>query len=265
MKAAALIALVLVSAAGAASVAPHRDCVSGRDACVDRLVRDMRRNLNRLGCDHNAPFALLYLRTTEEIRRAIRAGEFSDRRAWNRVTFGFGRYYLDAFRAWRHGHRARAPAAWRIAFRAAERRQVVTLGDLMLGINAHVNRDLAFIYYRLGVTSYADHLHVNDVLRRVQPVVYPEIIARFDPTLGGQAPNDPSLSLDIFAWRELAWHNAARLAAASTRAARRVVARRIERHAARLARRIRGAFPATAAASRRRDAFCSQHATTARR
>jgi hypothetical protein len=106
------------------------------------------------------------------------------------------------------------PEAWRIAFRAAEREQVATLGDLMLGINAHVNHDLAFIYYRLRVHNHADHLFVNTVLARVQPVVYLEIIATLDPRLGTQAPNDAKLSLDIVAWRELAWHNAARLAAA---------------------------------------------------
>jgi hypothetical protein len=97
------------------------------------------------------------------------------------------------------------------------------------------------------------------VLTRVQPVVYPEIIATLDPMLGSQAPNDPKLSLDIFAWRELAWRNAARLAAAPTRAARRRVRARIERHSIAMARRIKRAFPVTAAANRERDAFCAAH------
>ena len=165
-------------------------------AAADRLLVEMRHNLDRLGCGHNAPFALLYLRTTEAMRGAIRAGEFSDGPLWNRVTTGFGRYYLDPIKAWRRGHPQRAPRAWRIAFRAAKRKQVSTLGDLMLGINAHINRDLAFIYYRLGVTNYADHLHVNTVLARVQPTAYPEIIATFDPALGSETSNDPTLSLD---------------------------------------------------------------------
>lgn len=247
----ALIVMAPSAAARAQPVCPH-----GSDACVDRLIVDMRRNLDRLDCRHTAPFALLYLRTTEAIRDAIRAGEFSDRPFWNRVTTGFGRYYLNPLKAWRRGHHRRVPAAWRIAFRSADRRQVLTLGDLMLGINAHINRDLAFIYYRLGVTNYADHLYINTILARVQPVVYPEIIAELDPTLGGQTSNDPRLSLDIFAWRELAWNNAHRLAAAPDRAARRAIAAHIEHHATRLARRIRRAFPAAAATTRKRDAYC---------
>lgn len=224
---------------------------------VDHLIGEMQRNVDRIGCGHNAPFALLYLRTTEGIRDAIEAGEFSDRRAWNRVTVGFGRYYLDPLKAWRHGRHV--TAAWRIAFTAARDKQVSTLGDVFLGINAHVNRDLAFIYHRFRVKNHADHLHVNDVLARVQPVAFPEIVGRYDPTLGQQAPNDPTLSLDIVAWRERAWRNARRLAAAPTRTARRRIAKRIERHAAAMARQIRAAFPTTSAAVQARDDYCAQH------
>jgi hypothetical protein len=262
---AAVVVTVLVSAvpASAGAGGHRRDCPRGADACVDRLIADMQRNLDRLGCRHHAPFALLYLRTTESIRDAIRAGEFGDRRFWNRVTARFGRDYLDPMRAWRRGHHRHVPGAWRIAFRAARDRRVLTLGDVMLGINAHVNRDLAFIYHRLGVDDHDDHLHVNTVLARVQPVVFPEIVARLDPTFGQQTPGNPALSLDIVAWRELAWENAARLAAAPDRAARRRVSARIERHANRMARRIRRAFPATSAANRDRDAFCAQHAAPA--
>jgi hypothetical protein len=258
VAAVALLVAVPAARSGGGEL-PHRDCRPGRDACVDRLIVDMRRSLDRLGCGHGSAFALLYLRTTESIRAALRAGEFGDRRFWSRITFGFGRYYLDALDAWRRGERRRVPEAWRIAFRAARDERVSTLGDLFLGINAHVNRDLAFIYHGLGVRNHADHLHVNDVLARVQPVVYPEILATLDPTVAGQAPKDASLSLDIFAWRELAWRNAARLRAARTRAARRRVAAGIERHSVAVARRIRAALPATAAANRARDAYCAQH------
>jgi hypothetical protein len=255
----AVLVAVLALPAQVVAGGQQRVCSHGRDACVDRLIADMQRNVDRLGCSHNGAFALLYLRTTESIRDAIRAGEFSDRRFWNRITTAFGRDYLNPLRAWRHGHRRQVPAAWRIAFRAGQREQVVTLGDLFLGINAHVNHDLAFIYYRLGLHNHDDHLHVNTVLSRVQSVVLPEIIATLDPTLGSQASSDPHLSLDIPAWRERAWRNAARLAAAPDRAARRRVSARIERHSIAMARRIRRAFPTTAAANQDRDAFCAAH------
>ena len=71
----------------------------------------------------------------------------------------------------------------------------------------------------------------------------PELIERYDPALTTQRPGDPGLSLDIAAWRELAWRNAKRLRAAPSRRARRRVAAGIERHASVMARRIRAAFP----------------------
>src|SRR5689334_13047446 len=78
--------------------------VPAPSAGADRLLVEMRHNLDRIGCGHNAPFALLYLRTTEAMREATRNGKFSDGPFWNRVTNGFGRYYLAAIEAWRHGH-----------------------------------------------------------------------------------------------------------------------------------------------------------------
>lgn len=251
------IVAALVAAAGAPAADPGSVCPRQKDACVDRLLADMERHGARLGCDHNAAFALLYRRTTEGIRDAIRAGEFGDRPFWNQVTTAFGRYYLDAFKEWRRGDRRSAPKAWRIAFRAARRQQVSTLGDLFLGINAHVNRDLAYVYHRLSARDYDDHLHVNTVLARTTAIAYPEIIAELDPTLAGQRPDDPNLELDVLAWRERAWTNAARLAAAPDAAGRRAVAAEIERHSVALARRIKAAFPATRAANRARNRFCA--------
>ena len=218
----------------------------------------MQRNVDRLGCRHDAVFALLYERTTEGIRAALRSGAFSDRPLWYQVTTAFGRYYLDTAAAWRpRPPRPGAPACGGSPSRRRAMPQVVTLGDVFLGVNADVNRDLAHVYARFKVRSHADHLVVNTVLARVQASVLPELIARYDPALASQRPADPELSLDIAAWRELACRNAKRLRAAPSRAARRKVAAGIERHASTMARRIGAAFPATAAGTAARDAHCA--------
>lgn len=135
------------------------------------------------------------------------------------------------------------PKAWRIAFKAAANEKVSSMGDIWLGINAHVNRDLAFVYYQLGLNSYADHLHVNTVLARARLVVFPEMIATLDPTVASQTPSDPTLRLDVGAWRERAWDNAQRVAAAPNATARRVIAAKIERNAVAMANRIRRPSP----------------------
>ena len=256
-----MTAVLLTVAVGGATASARPICPTQQDACVDRLIVEMQQGVDRLGCDHGAPFAHLYERTTEGIRAALQSGAFTDRPLWNQVTTAFGRYYLDAAQAWRDGQRARVPRAWRIAFTAARDGRVVTLGDVFLGINAHINRDLAYVYARFGVRNHADHLVVNDVLANVQPSVLPELIARYDPTLLTQQSGDPALSLDLVAWRERAWRNAERLRTAPSRPARRRVAARIERHASTMARRIRAAFPATAGEAAARDAHCDASAT----
>jgi hypothetical protein len=180
----------------------------------------------------NRPFALLYLRTTEGMRDANNAGEFSDPAFWDtEVIPTFARYYLDAYAAWKRGDTGEVDPAWRIAFRANPDKLTCTQ-LLYLGINAHVNNDLAFVIEELGPRyTYPDHKHVDDVLAfRTRPVVYPEIQRELCPELFAETV-PPGADADIFAWRQLAWDNAQRLLAAPTAKARQRIARGIRQHA----------------------------------
>jgi Family of unknown function (DUF5995) len=179
----------------------------------------------------NRPFALLYLRTTEGMRDANLAGEFSDPSFWDtEVIPTFANYYLDAYAAWKRGDLREVDPAWRIAFRADPDKLTCTQ-LLYLGINAHVNNDLAFVIEELGPRyTYPDHKHVDDVLAfRTRPVVYPEIQRDLCPGLSSEVV-PATADRDIFAWRQLAWDNAQRLLAAPTAKARERIAREIRRH-----------------------------------
>jgi hypothetical protein len=187
----------------------------------------------------NRPFALLYLRTTEGMRDANNEGEFSDPVFWDtEVIPTFADYYLDAYAAWERGDTSDVPIAWRIAFRTEPERLNCTQ-MLYLGINAHVNNDLAFMIEEMGARyTYPDHKHVDDVLAfRTRPVVYPEIQRELCPGLFGEVV-PPGADTDIFAWRQLAWDNAQRLLAAPTPQARDQVAKQIRQHAQDKAREI---------------------------
>jgi hypothetical protein len=186
----------------------------------------------------NKPFALLYLRTTEAMRDANTAGEFSDPVFWDTVVIPtFANYYLDAYAAWKRGDTQDVDVAWRIAFRTEPERLNCTQ-MIWLGINAHVNNDLAFMIEQVGPRyTYADHKHVDDVLVRTRPVVYPEIQQVLCPGLFSETV-PPTADLNIFAWRELAWSNAERLRAAPTPQAREEIADQIRQHAQDKAREI---------------------------
>jgi hypothetical protein len=234
-------------------------CRPGHAVCLENLIREMERHYADVGCDHHAVFALLYLRTTEGIRNAIAADHFDEPHLLAHQGYVFGRYYLDPFRAWMSGRDERVPEAWRIAFEAGEARQVSVVGNMMLGINAHVNRDLAFVLAALGDTSSdgtsrkGDHDRVNDVLVDTRPVAVPEIARDLDPSIFTVAPG-PDV---VPEWRETAWQNAQRLLAAKTDEERARVAQEIEDVAAAIAEGLVAAFPLGDEARETRDLHCA--------
>jgi hypothetical protein len=210
------------------------------DHTTDHTIAQMTAHYRDPGLEfQNKPFALLYLRTTEGMRDANNAGEFSDPEFWDtQVIPTFAEYYLDAYAAWKRGDHRDVDPAWRIAFEARPEKLSCTQ-LLYLGINAHVNNDLAFMIEEMGPRyTYPDHKHVDDVLAfRTRPVVYPEIQRDLCPGLFSETI-PATADADIFAWRELAWQNAQRLQDAPTRKARDAVAKEIRRHAKEMAHEI---------------------------
>ena len=210
------------------------DCIAGRVQCVDRTVREMTRRFEPLAssCDHNAIFSLTYLRVTEEYRRTVESPTFFDDTPFvNHEDVVFADYYFAAYDAWEAGERADVPPAWRIALDAARDRSVSAYGNLLLGINAHVQRDLPFVVYSLGMVKpngtsrKPDHDRVNQILNRVTDDLIAEIARRFDPTI--EDANLPTTLDDfglfqlIVSWREAAWRHAELLALAPTSAGTR--------------------------------------------
>jgi hypothetical protein len=222
----AVVALAVV--AGLSLAAP-----AWADHTTDHTIAQMTAHYQDPALEpQNKPFALLYLRTTEGMRDANNAGEFSDPSFWDaEVIPTFATYYLDAYGAWKRGDLGAVDPAWRIAFRANPEKLTCTQ-LLYLGINAHVNNDLAFVIEELGPRyTYPDHKHVDDVLAfRTRPVVYPEIQRDLCPGLFSETV-PPGADTDIFAWRQLAWDNAQRLLAAPDDRERERIARQIRRHA----------------------------------
>jgi hypothetical protein len=130
------------------------DCIAGRVQCVDGTIREMTKRFDPLAssCDHNAIFALTYLRVTEAYRDTVVQDPsfFDDTPFVNHEDRVFALYYFSAYDNWAGGHIENVPDAWRIAFDAARARTVSGTGDLLLGINAHVQRDLPLVLYSLG-------------------------------------------------------------------------------------------------------------------
>src|SRR5918995_3536455 len=250
------------------------DCVAGRVICVDKVIREMRTRFEPLAssCDHDAIFALTYLRVTEEYRRTVETPTFFDDASFvNHEDVIFARYYFAAYDAWAEGRTAHVPPAWRVAFDAARDRAVSANGNLLLGINAHVQRDLPFVLYSIGLVKpdggsrKPDHDRVDEILNRVTDDLIAEIARRFDPSIDDGNPpttlDDFVLFQAIVSWRETAWRHAELLALAPTPEAREQVAQVIEGYAASQASAIRAATQYLPLLGGRaaRDAYCATH------
>jgi hypothetical protein len=247
------------------------DCAAGRPTCVQKTIKDMERRFSPLAssCDHNAVFALAYLRTTQQYAKdAAKPNFFHDPAFVNHEDAVFSQFYFQAYDSWAAGNNAQVPQAWQIAFNAARNREVSGAGDLLLGMNAHVNRDLPFVLAALGLVApdgssrKPDHDKVNVVLNQVVQPLMAEEAQRFDPTMNDAATpyglSYTALMQVLVSWRETAWRNAERLVSAPDAQARQVVAQQIEAYATTNARSIEAEFHYNAVTtSAQRDAYCA--------
>src|SRR4029450_12336771 len=91
------------------------DCVAGRPHCGDATIREGERRCRSLGpaWDHNAVFALAYLRTTQTYKWARdQSGFFTDTPWVNHEDAVFAKYYFAAYDNWAGGARGQVPQAW---------------------------------------------------------------------------------------------------------------------------------------------------------
>jgi hypothetical protein len=250
---------------------PNNICNAGNPQCVQSVAREMTKRLQPLSnsCSHNALFSLLYLDVTNNIYTAVTTpGYFQVPGVISHEDALFASYYFNAFDRYAAGDMANTPYPWQVAFNAAASHSEQGIGDLLLGMNAHINRDLPFVLYRMGLfnsdgtTRKPDHDKVNDVLYTAYDQAITEAARRFDPSLAQYegTNSDNSGIQTVIAWREEAWRNAERLASAATDADRAVVAQQIEQAADVEADTLAAAYanpPGQTSASR--DAYCAIH------
>ncbi|MET7567348.1 DUF5995 family protein [Streptomyces sp. NPDC005492] len=212
------------------------------DEVVDGLadiVREAARTGDRIGY-----FAALYRQVTVEIRKAIHEGRFEDGPRMDRFDTLFGNRYFEAHDAWRRDRSG--PRCWRETFGLLDDSDTVIVQHLILGVNAHINLDLAVATARTspGEDIQAlrhDFLLINDILARVVLAVQDSVDA-LSPLLSlldrvGGRTDEQILDFSIVQSRAEAWHNAVVLAA-QTEQQQTATIERLDIRAAVLARLI---------------------------
>ena len=201
-----------------ASASPRANCAKDSGRCIDRTIAEMYRRFNTVvpTCDDNNVFSLTYIRVTEDIRNAVGDGFYPDEAWLNRQDATFARSYFLAYDNYQAGRTALVPPSWRIAFDAGRDGKVEGIGNLLLSMNAHVNRDFPFILYHAGLVdskgnSYkAQHDSYNQRLRALYRPMIDELSTRFDDSINdydipGTTADDDALFDLLVAWREAAW------------------------------------------------------------
>ncbi|MCA9718625.1 MAG: hypothetical protein KC468_28410 [Myxococcales bacterium] len=145
------------------------------DEVIDALaaiVREERARRSKHGL-----FAALYLQVTRAVKHGIAADEFDDGARMERLDVLFANRYLAAYSAWEQGQPM--PHSWRVAFESTEEGRTCILQDLLLGMNAHINVDLALAAAETGgaelLALEGDFMRINKLLHslvdRVQDVI----------------------------------------------------------------------------------------------
>ncbi len=179
---------------------------------IDRIVEASIANDNYLGV-----FAYVYLRTTEEIKRRVERGEFDDNPRMQNLDVVFANLYIKAYHDYHDG--LPVSQAWKLSFDRANDR-LTLIQHLLLGMNAHINLDLAVAASRVmegkDIHELADDFRqVNSILADITDELQARL-GRVSPLLFlldwiGQRSDEKIADFSIKAAREFSWQTAIRL------------------------------------------------------
>ncbi|MBB2943491.1 hypothetical protein FB565_003204 [Actinoplanes lutulentus] len=121
-------------------------------------------------------FNTLYLTITEQVEAHLGGKEVTDRRWLEVLDVEFARLYFKALASWGTPD-IDTPDAWEVLFRRSHQEEISTLEAAVLGVNAHINHDLALAliatWERLGYIGdgpqHPDYLLVNRIFYKEIP------------------------------------------------------------------------------------------------
>mmetsp|Transcript_11393 Transcript_11393/g.17487 ORF Transcript_11393/g.17487 Transcript_11393/m.17487 type:complete len:330 (+) Transcript_11393:117-1106(+) len=184
--------------------------VGDLEECVPLVIHELSSRLCELGCDHNVIFSLIYLYTTQRFLDfgLSNGDDFENIHSVVREDSLFADYYFRAYDAY-HNDRNTAvvPPVWKLTFELAESKSIYSQTNGLLGVTAHIQRDLPLVLYELykegTPVSQADHFTINNILFTATDPS-PIIQQFYDPIY----PNSTIEGLTaVIEWRANAWED----------------------------------------------------------
>jgi hypothetical protein len=200
--------------------------------------------------DDRALFLKCYMLMTGNMLAAINQREFSDPAWVDALLRHFVDYYFGALQAFETDP-ASAPLAWQLAHQAAANPHMDAIRKLLVGVNAHINYDLALavvdllrpewprLSERQRADRYADYCRVNDIMGSTIDAVQAEVL---DPAMPVMVIIDNLMGrVDEFMvaqllvhWRDNVWRHALGLLAAADAQEQARLAHHFEQEALRI-------------------------------
>lgn len=200
------------------------------------------------GKDRRAVFATAYLTMTLEIEKRVGEHSYNDPEWVAAYAVAFANLYRSALAAFERGDMANVPEPWRISFETAAQRSNLIFQDLLLGINAHINHDLALALVEVTIDPgregrREDHFAVNEAIGKATNAVQSRLGDKYVPFFGiadrflGRF-DERVAGFSIEKARLNAWKSAVSLANAQSDEERALVTRSISDNATVFARLI---------------------------
>ena len=187
------------------------DVIAQMDLVIERCMRER----SKLGY-----FAVLYRNVTVRVRDGIAAGRFEDGPRMERLDVVFAHRYLDTINQFWRGEQP--TKSWGVAFESARRWSPIILQHMLLGMNAHINLDLAIAAAQVTPENELpalkrDFLEITDLLDEMIQGMQARIEQvspwfRIINLVGGRT-NEQICGFGMKAARDLAWITAEKLAA----------------------------------------------------
>jgi hypothetical protein len=167
-----------------------------------------------------ASFNSLYFTITDRVSQSLGSSEVRDKQFLELLDVEFAKRYFHALRLWGEDDTA-TPDAWEVLFRRAQDHGVSKLAAAMLGVNAHINHDLALAlvstWEQLGPPEdeeiHPDYLLINRIFYEEIPELRRRystpLQLRIDALVGNL--DDWSQRVLVSATRAHAWEQAQRL------------------------------------------------------
>ncbi|MBX2923748.1 MAG: hypothetical protein KF746_16210 [Chitinophagaceae bacterium] len=129
---------------------------------LNEIIAQTKASGNRMGY-----FAALYKRMTVAVQNGINANLFEDGQRMNRLDICFAQRYFDAYETYNAG--SSCSTAWKCAFDYCRDDGLTVIQHLILGVNTHINLDLAIAAAEISKDSNIDTLaydfnKINDVI-----------------------------------------------------------------------------------------------------